>query len=79
MNEPLFGHPEIVIHFGEILVARVRNDSDDAFRFCLLAAITQGASEKRAGGGTAEDSFLTQKLAHRRETLLIINLKGFCH
>ena len=39
MNEPLLGHPEIVVHLREIFVPGVGDECDDAFRFRLLPAI----------------------------------------
>ena len=78
MNESLLGHPKIVIHFGEILVAGIGNECDDPFWFCLLPAITQRAGEKCASGRAAEDSFLAQKLACCGKTFLVINLECFC-
>ena len=50
MDESLLRHPEIVVHLGEIFVARVGDESDDALRFRLLPAITQRAGHERAGG-----------------------------
>ena len=49
-DKPLFGHPEIVIHFGEIFIAGIWNERDDAFRFLLLPAITQCTGEQRSSG-----------------------------
>ena len=49
VNESLFGHPEVVVHFGEILIAGVGNESDHTFRLCLLPAISQRTGDQRAG------------------------------
>src|SRR3954462_5729901 len=78
MNESLLSHPKIVIHFGEILVAGIGHECDDAFWSCLLPTITQRSCEKRASGGPAKNSFFAQKLTRRGKTFFVIDLKCFC-
>src|SRR5438128_9194574 len=75
MNEALLRHPEIVVHLREIFVAGVGNESDDAFQCGLLSTITQRTREECAGGRSAENSFLAQKLARGRKTFLIVNFE----
>src|SRR5438105_10417695 len=78
-GESSFRHPDIVEHFREIFVAAVTNEGDDPFRFGLLSAISERPRQQGAGGGATEDSFLAQKLARGRETIGVVNLKGFSH
>src|SRR5437763_14261953 len=78
-GEALFRHPDIVEHFREIFIATVAHEADYPFRFGLLPAISKRARQQGAGGGTAEDSFLAQKLARGGEAVGIVNLKGFSH
>src|SRR5207244_8328352 len=45
VDESLLGHPEVVVHFREILVAGVGDQTDDTFGFRLFPAITQRAGD----------------------------------
>ena len=60
MNETLLRHPEIVEHLGKIFVPGIDHEADDALRFRLFTAITQGPSDECARGRSAENSFLAQ-------------------
>ena len=60
LDEALVEHPVIVVHLGEVLVAAVADQGDDALRRRLLAAVAQRGGDQRARGGTCEDAFLAQ-------------------
>src|SRR4029453_13396136 len=79
MNETLLRHPEIVVHLGKIFVSGIDYEADNALRFLLFTAITQGAADECARGRPAENSFLAQQLADCGEAFRVINLECFRH
>ena len=47
LQQPLLRHPAVVEHLGEVLVAGIADEGNDALRLRLLAAIPQRRREQR--------------------------------
>ena len=65
-GQALLGQPVIVEHLGQVLVAGIADEGDDAFRRRLLAAIFERGRKQRARGRAGEDTFLGEQVARRR-------------
>ena len=66
-DEALVLHPIVVEHLGEILIAAVWREHDDALRRRLLARIFQRGGEHRSGRRADEKPLALQQLARRGE------------
>src|SRR6202162_63361 len=79
MDEALFGHPEVIVHFREIFVSSVRNKTHDALRFFRFAAIPQRAGDERPRRRAAENSFFPQKFARNIKTFFVVDFVSVGH
>src|SRR5689334_11819804 len=61
-DKALLSHPKIIVHFREVFVAGVRNQTYHSLRLPLFPAITQRARKQSSGRRTPKNSFFAQKL-----------------
>ena len=59
LDKALILHPEIVVQFGQVLIARIGSKSNDRLGFGLLATILQCRRQHRARRRSGKDSLLS--------------------
>ena len=78
-DEALVEHPEIVVDLGEVLVAAVADQRDDALGRALLAAIAQRCGQQRPGRRAGHQAFLQQELATGEQRFAVRDAVGLLH
>ena len=72
-QKALLGHPAVVVHLGEIAVAGIADEHDNALGFCLGLAPAQRGGENCARGTARKNAFLARQLPRHGQAFLIGN------